>query len=102
MRRWQLIGDQSVCLHNGPIEDGGHLWAAVFQGGPRAMLDGASALVAPLWAVAVLVALWLVQFVLACRWFSRRPYAVLAMPVVALVVWLSAIVAGDALLGWTA
>jgi very-short-patch-repair endonuclease len=46
MDRWQLIGDQSVCLHNGPIDDLGHHWAAVFQGGPRAMLDGASALVA--------------------------------------------------------
>jgi very-short-patch-repair endonuclease len=46
MRRWQLIGDQSVCLHNGPIEDRGHHWAAVFQGGPRAQLDGASSLVA--------------------------------------------------------
>jgi very-short-patch-repair endonuclease len=46
MRRWQLIGDQSVCLHNGPIQDEGHHWAAVFQGGPRALLDGASALIA--------------------------------------------------------
>lgn len=45
-RRWQLIGDQSVCLHNGPVEEVGHRWAAVFQGGPRACLDGASALVA--------------------------------------------------------
>lgn len=65
-------------------------------------LYGASALVAPLWAVAVLIALWLVQFVLACRWFSRRPYAVLAMPVVALGVWLAVIFAGEALFGWTA
>ncbi len=46
MLRWQLIGDQSVCLHNGPIEDWGQHWAAVFQGGPRALLDGASSLVA--------------------------------------------------------
>jgi very-short-patch-repair endonuclease len=46
MVRWQLIGDQSVCLHNGPIEDWGHHWAAVFQGGPRAVLDGASSLIA--------------------------------------------------------
>lgn len=45
-RRWQLIGDQSVCLHNGPVEQVGHQWAAVFQGGPRACLDGASALLA--------------------------------------------------------
>jgi hypothetical protein len=65
-------------------------------------LYGASALVAPLWAVPVLGALWLVQFVLACRWFSRRPYAVLAMPVVALALWLVVIFAGEALFGWTA
>ncbi|WP_435744248.1 hypothetical protein [Nocardioides sp. SYSU DS0663] len=45
-RRWQLIGDQSVCLHNGVVSDVGHRWAAVFQGGPRACLDGAAALVA--------------------------------------------------------
>lgn len=45
-RRWQLIGDQSICLHNGEISEIGHHWAAVFQAGPRAMLDGASALIA--------------------------------------------------------
>ncbi|GEP36983.1 hypothetical protein NPS01_06460 [Nocardioides psychrotolerans] len=45
-RRWQLVGDQSVCLHHGPVEEVGHQWAAVFQGGPRACLDGASALLA--------------------------------------------------------
>ena len=45
-KRWQRTGDQSVCLHNGPVEQLGQWWAAVFQGGPRACLDGASALVA--------------------------------------------------------
>ena len=44
--RWQLVGDQSVCLHNSEMSDAGHQWAAVFQGGPRACLDGASALIA--------------------------------------------------------
>lgn len=44
--RWQLVGDQSVCLHSGPIDEQGLMWAAVFQGGPRAHLDGASALIA--------------------------------------------------------
>jgi very-short-patch-repair endonuclease len=44
--RWQRVGDQSVCLHNGPIDEVAHRWAAVFQGGPRACLDGAAALVA--------------------------------------------------------
>ena len=44
--RWQLIGDQSVCLHYTDVTEEGHRWAAVFQGGPRACLDGASALIA--------------------------------------------------------
>lgn len=44
--RWQLLGDQSVCLHNGEVSDDSHRWAAVIQGGPRACLDGASALIA--------------------------------------------------------
>lgn len=45
-RRWQAIGDQSVCVHAGPLEREGHWWAAVFQGGPRACLDGAASLAA--------------------------------------------------------
>jgi very-short-patch-repair endonuclease len=45
-RRWQLIGDQSVQLDNGELRDRGEMWAAVFQGGPRACLDGGSALIA--------------------------------------------------------
>jgi very-short-patch-repair endonuclease len=44
-RRWRLIGDQSVLLHNSALCEGGARWAAVFQGGPRACLDGGSALV---------------------------------------------------------
>jgi very-short-patch-repair endonuclease len=44
--RWQRIGDQSVCLHTGPLLETSHHWAAVFQGGPRAYLDGATALIA--------------------------------------------------------
>jgi very-short-patch-repair endonuclease len=44
--RWQLVGDQSVCLHNSEMSQLGHFWAAVFQGGPRACLDGEAALVA--------------------------------------------------------
>lgn len=44
--RWSTIGDQSICLHTGDPTTRGLRWAAVFQGGPRAHLDGASALVA--------------------------------------------------------
>ncbi len=45
-RRWQRLGDQAICLHNGEISPLGHAWSAVIHGGPRAFLDGASALVA--------------------------------------------------------
>lgn len=44
--RWQAIGRHSVALHNGPVAPLGWWWAAVFAGGPRAHLDGASALLA--------------------------------------------------------
>lgn len=44
--RWQLIGDQSVQLHNADLSPQGERWAAVFQGGPRACLDGGSSLIA--------------------------------------------------------
>lgn len=44
--RWRRVGDQSVQLHNGNLSMTGHHWAAVFQGGPRACLDGEAALVA--------------------------------------------------------
>jgi len=43
-KRWQLIGDQSVQLGNTALSGEGERWAAVFQGGPRACLDGGSAL----------------------------------------------------------
>src|SRR5689334_15781616 len=43
-RRWRRVGDQSIAVHTGPLPREGHWWAAVFQGGPRAMLDGAAAL----------------------------------------------------------
>lgn len=65
-------------------------------------LYGASGLLGPDWLPAPLVAFWLVLFVFACRWFSRRPFAVLALPVVALGVWLAVVVAGAVFLGWTA
>src|SRR6476620_1112219 len=45
-RRWQRVGDQAGCTHSGPLEEDSHRWAAVFQGGPRACLDGAASLVA--------------------------------------------------------
>lgn len=45
-RRWSRITDQAICVHTGPVSEEGLRWAAVIQGGPRAHLDGVSALVA--------------------------------------------------------
>lgn len=44
--RWRRIGSQSVALHSGPLLELGKWWSAVFEGGPRACLDGASSLIA--------------------------------------------------------
>lgn len=45
-RRWQRVHSQVVAVTTGPLTDLGVLWAAVLEGGPRAHLDGASALIA--------------------------------------------------------
>ena len=45
-RRWRRVTDQVIALHNGSLSEEAHRWAAVLHGGPRAMLDGADALVA--------------------------------------------------------
>ncbi len=65
-------------------------------------LYGVSGLVAPAWAVVVLLLIWGAHLLLAFRWFSRRPFAVLALPVVAVAIWFAAITAGARWWGWTA
>jgi len=43
-RRWGRVGRQSLVTHGGPLPELGRHWAAVFEAGPRAFIDGASAL----------------------------------------------------------
>lgn len=45
-RRWQRVWSRSVCVHTGEVSPIGRGWAATFEGGDRAVLDGASSLVA--------------------------------------------------------
>lgn len=61
-----------------------------------------SGLVAPLWAVIMLVIIWLGLVFLGIAWFRRSPLRVLALPVLAVLIWLLVITAGERLLGWTA
>jgi hypothetical protein len=44
--RWQTVHRQSVAVHSGPLDQKAQEWAAVFEAGPRAVLDGASSLIA--------------------------------------------------------
>ena len=44
--RWKQVGRQSVCIHRGPLSQEALHWVAVQEAGPRAYLDGGSALVA--------------------------------------------------------
>lgn len=59
-------------------------------------------LVAPLWAVIMLMVFWVLLVVLGIRWFRRRPLRVVPLPFVAVVVWLAVVTLGEQLLGWTA
>ncbi len=65
-------------------------------------LYASSGLVAPWWAVVLLICFWVVLFGLGCVWFMSRPTRVMLLPVVAAAVWFGALVAGSRLLGWTA
>jgi very-short-patch-repair endonuclease len=44
-RRWKRVGGQTIAMHTGQVSVDGLGWAAVFEAGPRAHLDGVSALI---------------------------------------------------------
>jgi hypothetical protein len=79
-------------------------WGFVGVAGMVAMFFpyAVSGLVAPSWAVGVLLVVWLVLFVVTCRWFMPHPRRTLVMPVVAFAVLIGAVSAGGAFLDWTA
>lgn len=61
-----------------------------------------SGLVAPLWAIVALLIVWGSLAALALRWFTRRPWLVLLLPVVAAAVWFATLALGERVLGWQA
>ncbi|CAN7405721.1 hypothetical protein [Knoellia sp. LjRoot47] len=62
----------------------------------------AAGLAAPMWAIVLLLAFWLVLLVTAIRWFTRWPWPILALPFVAAGVWWLTLTLGESLLGWQA
>ncbi len=61
----------------------------------------ASGLVAPLWAVAVLVAFWLVAVVASLRTWRRKMYSPVMWGVAVGLAWIGLISVGGALFGWS-
>ncbi len=64
-------------------------------------LYSASGLLAPLWAVVLLLVLWAGLAVLAVVVHRRRGWVSLLVPVLAVSLWWSALTLGGAVLGWT-
>jgi hypothetical protein len=62
----------------------------------------ASGLLAPPWAVIVLLVTWTGLLVLAIVLLRRRPAWTLLVPAAAVLIWFAAMSAGDAWLNWTA
>ena len=65
-------------------------------------LNAASGLLAPWWGVTILLFKWLVLLMVAIRWWTPRPRATVALPVVDCILWLAILYAGEAWWGWTA
>lgn len=63
----------------------------------------ATGLVAPLYALLLLLVVWAALLVAAVRWFrSGKPALALTVPFIALGVWLVVLTLGGSILGWTA
>lgn len=56
---------------------------------------------APWWAVALLMLVWVAALVQGCRWFVRRPVAVLVLAVLLAIGWFAVVMAGARWLDWT-
>ena len=65
-------------------------------------LYGASGLVAPWWAVVLLLLVWVALFALCCAWWTPHPKRLVAVAGVAALIWFATLVAGAALLDWQA
>lgn len=61
-----------------------------------------SGLVAPLWAIVLLLLFWGILVATAVRWFTRHPWLVLLLPAAAAVMLWLTLVLGEQLLGWQA
>lgn len=65
-------------------------------------LYAASGLVAPWWAVVLLLVVWVALFLVACAWWTPHPGWLPGLAVFTVVLWFAVVSAGGLLLDWTA
>jgi len=65
-------------------------------------LYAVSGLLAPWYGVALLLAIWVVLFVVACRWWTPHPKRTLLLPLIAVALWFGVLTLGEVLFDWTA
>jgi len=87
-----------------PVRAKASPWPFIGMAGMAAafFLYAASGLVAPWWGLTILLFVWLVLFVTACRWWTPHPKRMLLLPVVAVVLLFAVVAAGAAWLDWQA
>ncbi|WP_156388691.1 hypothetical protein [Nocardioides sp. Root151] len=78
-------------------------WPFVGMGGLACalFLYGASGLVAPWWAVVVLLLVWVGFLVTACVWWTPHPKRLPVLAVVAIAFWFVALLGGSILFDWS-
>lgn len=65
-------------------------------------LYAASGVVAPWWATALLIGVWLVLFALCCAWWSSHPGRLVVIGAASYPLWFCLVLGGALLLGWEA
>lgn len=85
-----------------PVRAKASPWPFVGMAGMACVLflDAASSSFAPWGVVVVLLASWVVLFVLACRWFMPHPRRVLWAAVGGVVAWFVICIVGGLLVDW--
>ena len=76
-------------------------WLGLFLHGLLVVLYLLSGLLAPLWAAGVLWTVWTALLIVALGQRRKRPLLVALTPVIGLGIWVAALWAGTALLGWS-
>lgn len=77
-------------------------WLGLLAHLPLLVWYGASGLLAPMWAVFVLIVIWIALLLAAIALLRRRPILVPLVPIAATLIWWGALTAGEIWLGWTA